>query len=333
MINRFLENKKVAKDVATYINRYIRESMKTKVHDFDVETIFFTVDIDKHKYASFLCSTFCKASGGEYEKSIPVCASLELLHAHFLIIDDIADGSTIRRGNKPSYLKFGLASSLFSSDILFSLSMEILNMLITQRSYNPRLLEVFTAKSKDVNIGQLIDYAYTQKASVSLSEYYEYIDLKVGSLTQLGCLSGFLLGDYTQESFIKVEEFGKYLGRAFQIYDDIVDLLYENENQDIINRNKTFPYVYITSYGSSRNKRALREIYEKITAMKSTKDFRDGLIRIIEEENVVSAALDDLEIQTLNALNSLKDIERFKELTNLCSHLLDDYKNKMGRYL
>lgn len=331
MIEQFIETKKIASDVTTYINGYIKES--TKISDFDVDKIFYTVDIDKHKYASYLCSTFCKASGGEYRGAIPVCASLELLHAHFLIIDDIVDGSTIRRGNKSSYLKFGLPTTLFSSDLLFSLSMENMNMLITEKNYNPKLLEAFILKSRDVNIGQLLDYANTQKKTISFSKYYKCIDLKVGSLIQLSCLSGMLLGDYTQETFIKVNEFGKYFGRAFQIYDDVVDLMYENENQDIINRTKTFSYVYIASCGSSKNRNVLFEIHENIIVNKNIEDIMDIMIRIFEEERIASVALDVMEKQISNALKNLKEMGEIKELTDLCSHLLNDYKNKMSEYL
>lgn len=142
-----------------------------------------------------------------------------------------------------------------------------------------------------------------------------------------------LLGDYTQETFIKVNEFGKYFGRAFQIYDDVVDLMYENENQDIINRTKTFSYVYIASCGSSKNRNVLFEIHENIIVNKNIEDIMDIMIRIFEEERIASVALDVMEKQISNALKNLKEMGEIKELTDLCSHLLNDYKNKMSEYL
>ena len=141
-----------------------------------------------------------------------------------------------------------------------------------------------------------------------------------------------LLGDFTQEDFVKINKFGKYFGRAFQIYDDLIDLIYEKENQDIINRNKTFPFVYITNSGSLRNKKTLLEGYEKITN-KDVNHFRDILIELIEEENVISIALDEIKSQISKAQDNLKEMGEIKELTNLCSHLVSDYKNKSKEFL
>jgi len=180
----------------------------------------------------FLCINCFKAVGGkDHKKVLPIATALEVLHNASLVHDDIQDSALMRRGIEAVHTKFGISTGIWSGTYLLSLPLLlIIQKLDCENGRKVEILSEFAEGMAKIIEGQYLDMSFEQDLNTKEKDYLGMIDRKTGALLKLSCVSGAIAGDADKFLFKAIENYGKAIGSAFQIYDDVLDIVAEEAN-------------------------------------------------------------------------------------------------------
>jgi len=188
----------------------------------------------------------CESIGGIPEQAAGCGAALEILHNFTLVHDDIMDRSPLRRGRETVHVKWDEATAILSGDVMMGIAYRL---LINEVKNSPRGMEImsrFTQGLIDVCEGQAHDLEFQQKPIVSMEEYLTMIEMKTARLIELSAVIGGLFANATQLQVTALHTYSYHLGIAFQIQDDVLDVLSEDKEfgkvkgQDLIEGKKSY---------------------------------------------------------------------------------------------
>ncbi|UCH88523.1 MAG: polyprenyl synthetase family protein [Thermoplasmata archaeon] len=222
--------------------------------------------------------------GKEVEEIIPLASALELIHTATLIHDDINDNSTLRRGHETVYNKFGMSKALIMGDYLFSIGFKL------GGSYGKNIVELVAELSTKLAEGEFIHLRNARNPSLDESTYLDIIERKTSGPIIGGAKIGAIVGKGTPEAVETMGHYGRNLGMAFQIIDDILDITGTAEqigkpvSADLKNGKLTLPIIY-----------ALEELEGEPNKK---------LIQVIENDNVDDGALQEA-IEIIKSTNSI----------------------------
>ncbi len=169
-----------------------------------------------------LCLWGCRLVSERCEGALPAAFAIELFHNFTLLHDDIMDSAPLRRGKDSAYIRFGANQAILSGDAMLILAYEYLRQVHLQ-GHLPLLLKLFNRTALQVCEGQQLDMNFEKAEAVSLDQYLEMIELKTAVLLGCALQMGGLIGGASEESAEHLFEFGKEIGIAFQIQDDLLD--------------------------------------------------------------------------------------------------------------
>ncbi|THB68355.1 MAG: polyprenyl synthetase family protein [Desulfovibrio sp.] len=176
-----------------------------------------------------LCLTTSALFGLDQHDVMPFASALEFIHTYSLIHDDLPamDDDDLRRGKPSNHKKFGEARAILAGDGLlteaFTLMASVAGTIPAER-IAPAIGEVAVAAGAAGMVGgQDLDMAYTGRDNVSLEDLRYMHSLKTGALITVSCVSGALLAGASPEEVERIRAYGKAIGAAFQIVDDILD--------------------------------------------------------------------------------------------------------------
>jgi len=151
---------------------------------------------------------------------IDVASAIELVHMASLIHDDIIDESSTRRGSDTINYKWNNLTAVLAGDYLFA---SAFNLLTTTK--NHQVLESLTNSIRLMCEGEINQSAQTFNCQQSEADYFNNIYKKTACLFCTSCQAGALTAGLPWEQIRLIEKFGLYLGYAYQILDDILDLV------------------------------------------------------------------------------------------------------------
>ncbi len=168
----------------------------------------------------------CEAVGGKSKDAIEAAAALELLHNFTLIHDDIMDHDEFRRNVKTVHMIWGEPIAIIAGDALFAKVFEALTGNVRRLKLDKAsAVEVFDTVSKasfEVCSGQAKDMLLAKSKSVKEAEFLDMISGKTGALTEASTKIGAILGKGTARQVKALANYGRLLGVAFQIRDDVL---------------------------------------------------------------------------------------------------------------
>jgi secondary thiamine-phosphate synthase enzyme len=159
----------------------------------------------------------CEAFEGDPDKALDAAVAVELLQAASLARDDIQDGDETRRGGLSGWIVYGIRKTLAISDVMTPFAFEMLS------KYGREALVVALASWREVGIGQAKDL-FISSFRGNAGIYEEIVTQKTGAFFGLAAVLGLIAAEGTKEQRAQVEEYGRELGRMFQIIDDVADL-------------------------------------------------------------------------------------------------------------
>ena len=221
---------------------------------------------------STLCLLACKATGGDIEEALPAAAAIELVHNFSLIQDDIQDDDRERRHRPTVWSIWGKQQALNAITAMHVLSSVALARLgkngtpiqkqqRAQSLLNNTVLEMVKGQYSDIHFETLLD--------VGVHKYLDMIDGKTAALISCSLEIGALLGTEDKSSIEAMAKFGRYLGFAFQIKDDLLGIwgvvaeTGKPNASDILKKKKTLPVVFAFEAAEGIGKEQLVEIYAK----------------------------------------------------------------------
>jgi geranylgeranyl diphosphate synthase type II len=176
-----------------------------------------------------LCLAACAAHGGPEDDALAAAAAIELAHSAFLVHDDIQDGSDWRRGHPTLHRRVGLPLAVNAGDALAVLSLEVLRADTGRlgRRLGLQVLNEFSSAMWQTLEGQAVELGWRRDGVTNLSphDYLELILRKTCWYTTIAPLRiGALIGSWGNADLRALSRFGLFLGAAFQITDDILNL-------------------------------------------------------------------------------------------------------------
>jgi geranylgeranyl diphosphate synthase, type I len=200
-----------------------------------------------------ICLLTCMASGGDWSQAVPAGAALELLHNFTLIHDDIQDNSPTRRGRPTLWQIWGPEQAINSGDAMFAIAHLAMARLLERGTPAPivvRALRRLDETCIELTRGQYNDMRFEQEQTVTVDEYLAMINGKTAALLSLATELGALVAGKDEKTVAHYAAFGRELGLAFQVRDDILGiwgdetLIGKSAATDIATRKKSLPVLY-----------------------------------------------------------------------------------------
>jgi octaprenyl-diphosphate synthase len=155
---------------------------------------------------------------------VRVAAVVELVHLATLVHDDIMDEAELRRNRRTAARAYGPVAAVLLGDALFSHAMHLAAQFPTTE-----ICLAVSESTRRVCAGEIIQTLRRGSTDFTLADYRRVIDLKTAELFRLSCQLGGQLGGYAPAYAAAAGRFGRHLGIAYQIYDDLVDYFGEEQ--------------------------------------------------------------------------------------------------------
>lgn len=171
---------------------------------------------------------FCRMCGGSWERCLPFAAAVEMVHTYSLIHDDLPcmDNDDYRRGRLTNHKVYGEAMAVLAGDALLTAAFHFLAKASYSAEVRIRAVEVLASCAGEIGMvgGQVLDI----KSEERICSEQEVLDIqlrKTGALIRAACILGVLAGGGNEVQIAAAAEFASNLGLAFQIRDDMLDVI------------------------------------------------------------------------------------------------------------
>ena len=208
------------------------------------EPMAYIIGLGGKRVRPLLTLVGCDLFDVDPENAIPSALAVELFHNFSLIHDDILDNAPLRRGNTTVHEKWNQNIALLSGDGMMVQAFQALAK--SKPEHIPSLLNLFSKTGVEVCEGQQFDMNFETQVNVSVNEYIDMITFKTAVLLGCSLQMGAICANASAASQNHLYEFGKHVGIAFQILDDVLDVYADDEKfgkqvgGDIISNKKTF---------------------------------------------------------------------------------------------
>lgn len=180
---------------------------------------------------------------GDHETAVPAALGIEIFHNFTLLHDDIMDQAPLRRSQPTVHEKWNANVAILSGDTMFVKAYQY--MMKVPDKYLKEVLTLFNETAIKVCEGQQFDMNFEKRNNVSIAEYIKMIELKTAVLLAASLKTGAIIAGAHTEAASHIYHFGRNIGIAFQLQDDILDV-YADESfgkqvgGDIVSNKKTF---------------------------------------------------------------------------------------------
>ncbi|MCA6220613.1 MULTISPECIES: octaprenyl diphosphate synthase [Photorhabdus] len=247
-----------------------------------------------------------RALGYQGDKHITVAALIEFIHTATLLHDDVVDESDMRRGKATANAMFGNAASVLVGDFIYTRSFQMMTALNSMR-----VLKLMSEATNVIAEGEVLQLMNCNDPNISEDDYMRVIYSKTARLFEVAAHSSAILSNATPEQEMALQNYGRYLGTAFQLIDDLLDYnadsdtLGKNTGDDLNEGKPTLPLLHAMNHGTPEQSALIREAIEKgngrhlletvLTTMKQCGSLEYTRKRAEEEADKAIAALQALE--------------------------------------
>lgn len=207
------------------------------------------------------------AVGGKTASAYNASVAVELLHNFTLVHDDIMDNADKRRGKDTLHIKYDENTAILAGDSLLAVAYETLLKDCGIDCKN--VVSDFTKGLVEVCEGQSLDKDFETRKTVTIEDYLEMIGKKTAAMLEMCCTIGGRLGEGTEKEVRALGRFGKNIGIAFQIQDDLLDIT-GNEYEfgkfvggDLVEGKKTFLFIKALRKAKGADRKMLLEVIRK----------------------------------------------------------------------
>ena len=290
------------------VKNQIKEFVKVCNHEKSLELL------DKLATGKMLRSKLILKIAGVNEDSIKLCAVVEMIHAASLLHDDVIDDADTRRGQPSVNALYDNKTSIMFGDILYSRAFTELSQMDKRVAYT--ISNAVTLLS----IGEMIDVDLTNNFNTSYDLYLDMIYKKTASLIEASAKAAAIIAGLDVDKYAL---YGKNLGLAFQMIDDILDITQDSATlgkpamHDFVEGKVTIPYLLL--HERIEDKTRLESLYKK--------ELSEQESSWIKEQMQITNALNDSILQTKaignEAINAVIDEENSQTLVMIMKAMIE----------
>lgn len=195
---------------------------------------------------------FARAFGYEGSAHHTLAAVVEFIHTATLLHDDVVDESSMRRGRQTANAMFGNSASVLVGDFVYSRAFQMMVGLD-----NMRVMRIMAEATNVIAEGEVLQLLNMHNPDVTESDYLNVIRSKTAKLFEAAAELGALIGGAPDETVAAAAEYGRSVGTAFQLVDDVLDYvgnaddIGKNLGDDLREGKPTLPLIYLMQHGTS----------------------------------------------------------------------------------
>ena len=303
------------------VNQLIIDQLQSNVEL--VENIgHYIVDAGGKRLRPLLALLAAKALDEADDQAVTFAAVVEFIHTATLLHDDVVDISTLRRGRPTANAHFGNASSVLVGDFIYTRAFQLMVQLA-----NVELLNHMADTTNVIAEGEVLQLVRAGNPSITEAQYLEVIERKTAALFAAACKGPAILKGHPVEVQEAMENYGRHLGIAFQMIDDVLDYTGDPETTgkqvgDDLNEGKpTLPLIYTMSAGSDDDSTLIKSALSN----KSSEQL-DEVIAAVKRSGGIDYTQDQAQMHrqyALSSLNHLPDSSATSALAALADLAID----------
>ena len=233
-----------------------------------------------------------------------MAAVIEFIHTATLLHDDVVDESALRRGRDTANAMFGNAASVLVGDFLYSRAFQMMVEVDDMR-----VMQVLSDATNIIAEGEVLQLMNCHDADVDEARYMQVIHYKTAKLFEAAARLGAILAKSTPEMEQAMADYGKHLGTAFQLVDDVLDYSGEeadtgkNIGDDLAEGKPTLPLIYVMKHGNPEQVACVRNAIENggredfpavLEAIRQSGALDHAKARAVQEAELAKAAIEPL---------------------------------------
>jgi octaprenyl-diphosphate synthase len=224
---------------------------------------FYIVNSGGKRLRPLLTVLAARALNIQTDQHHTLATIIEFIHTATLLHDDVVDESTMRRGKETANAVFGNQASVLVGDFLYTRSFQ---MMVSLKSM--RVMQILSDATNVIAEGEVLQLMNCNDPETSEESYMQVIYSKTARLFEAATLLAAVLTEQGEEIEFAMQEYGKYLGTAFQLVDDILDyaadsdVMGKNVGDDLAEGKPTLPLLYAMWHGTDKQKSLIKEAIE-----------------------------------------------------------------------
>ena len=262
-MNKTKQMEQNAKTVNKYLNSKLKGNPK-KLYDAAGHLI---INGGK-RLRPYMVIRSCQILKGKVSNAMPAASAVEMVHNFSLVHDDIMDNDEMRHGVPTVHKKFGMPIAILAGDVLFSKAFQT----ITDSKLSPiattQLVSRLAKACVDICEGQLLDVKMAEERKIpSQAEYITMIGKKTATLFDVSCAMGAICATNKVKDISNLSSFGRNLGIAFQITDDLIGVMGDPKitkkpvGNDLREGKKSLPILMAIKSAKSNDKKIILKAF------------------------------------------------------------------------
>lgn len=221
-----------------------------------------------------------KALNYDGQEHISIAAIIEFIHTATLLHDDVVDESNMRRGRETANALFGNSASVLVGDFLYTRSFQMMTKL-----NNMKIMDILSDATNIVAEGEVLQLMNCNDPDTTEESYLEVIYCKTAKLFEAATRLSAVISKQPEEIELTMLNYGKHLGTAFQLVDDIMDYtanakeMGKNVGDDLAEGKPTLPLLYAMKHGTDAQQQLIKDAIEHGNGMDNLK----AILQAMEE--------------------------------------------------
>lgn len=291
------KTKQIEKNVKI-VNKYLNSKLKgnpNKLYDAAGHLIVH----GGKRLRPYMVIRSCQILRGKGSNAMPAASAVEMVHNFTLVHDDIMDNDEMRHGVPTVHKKFGMPIAILAGDVLFSKAFQIISESKLSSNATIKLVSRLSKACVDVCEGQLLDIKMAEERKIpTQTEYITMISKKTAALFDVSCAMGAICATNKSNDISNLSSFGRNLGIAFQITDDLIGVMGDPKvtkkpvGNDLREGKKSLPILMAIKLAKNKDKKTILKVFGNSKATRNDLNKAVEVIRSLGiDENVRKQAL------------------------------------------
>lgn len=260
---------------AAEVERFLYRYLPDEAHGYQknvFKAMNYSVMAGGKRLRPILMLETYKLFGGNSKAIYPFAAAMEMIHTYSLVHDDLPamDNDMLRRGKPTTHAKFGEAMGILAGDGLLNYAFETALIAFDEEPDNPNIQKALKVLAKKAGIfgmigGQVVDVEEDQQNGISRNRLNFIYALKTGALIEASMMIGAILAGADDAQVELMERVASKIGLAFQIQDDILDVISDTETlgKEVGSDEKNNKITYVVFEGLERSKEDVKKLTDE----------------------------------------------------------------------
>jgi len=262
------------KKTAKIVNRFLGTQIKGEPSQLYKAAAHLIVNGGK-RLRPYMVVKSCQVLGGKTKEAMTAAGAVEMVHNFTLVHDDIMDNDEMRHGVPTTHKRFGIPIAILAGDVLFSKAFQVVSKANLPSKSTSELVSRLSKACVDVCEGQLLDIKMAASKKIpTQNEYIKMISKKTAALFDVSCSMGAICAKSKSKDISNLSSFGKNLGIAFQITDDLIGVMGDPKvtrkpvGNDLREGKKSLPILLAIKKARGKNKKSILHAFGNQKAKK-----------------------------------------------------------------